>query len=269
MTLDQDINIRNKLTEFLAEYLKEIIQYGAEHIGYRYFLNDGRSYGFSTNNLWYLKKDQQFYEAQKGFLESEIEFLTANDARFVTRSLEQKDCYYLRELSSRSMSNSLGIYKFAPDKIEHFFFISLSKDPYHIHNMIKYLSKFEVITEKLAYLIPLAFINLNVEPEPEPEFYCNKSIINKFFLKNQKADLSNLNGKDFNGKNVSLTEREIEVLSLVKCNYTNKMIAKSLNISHRTIEKHITNLKSKFGCSKSQLTLFASKQSYNIPKRAV
>ena len=40
----------------------------------------------------------------------------------------------------------------------------------------------------------------------------------------------------------SLTEREMEVLTILSCGKRNKEIAKSLNISINTVEKHLRNI---------------------------
>ncbi len=45
-----------------------------------------------------------------------------------------------------------------------------------------------------------------------------------------------------------LTRRELEVLRYVILGYTAKKVALRLNISFRTVEKHISNIKMKLGC---------------------
>lgn len=48
---------------------------------------------------------------------------------------------------------------------------------------------------------------------------------------------------------IYLTERELDILRLVVQGYTAKCIAKKLEISFRTVESYITQLRAKFHCS--------------------
>ena len=45
-----------------------------------------------------------------------------------------------------------------------------------------------------------------------------------------------------------LTNRELDCLMLLKEGLTSKLIARRLNISHRTVEKHIDSIRMKWGC---------------------
>lgn len=55
-------------------------------------------------------------------------------------------------------------------------------------------------------------------------------------------------------KNSALTNRELQCISLLMRGHTSKMIANKLNLSRRTVEFYIENIKQKFGCThKSQL----------------
>lgn len=67
------------------------------------------------------------------------------------------------------------------------------------------------------------------------------------------AQLSNAVCNDHFHK-VKLTQREIECLNLVAHGSTMKMIARKLDISPRTVEQHLRNIKEKFEVNtKSQL----------------
>ncbi len=63
----------------------------------------------------------------------------------------------------------------------------------------------------------------------------------------------------------SLTEREIEVLALLREGYTNAMIAENLMISEGTVKKHISNILGKLSLnSRVNAVIFADK--YNITR---
>lgn len=69
------------------------------------------------------------------------------------------------------------------------------------------------------------------------------------------ADQANgLNLNAFHLKGINLTKRERECLCLTVKGYTAKRIARELDISHRTVEEYITNIRIKIGVStKSEL----------------
>lgn len=59
-------------------------------------------------------------------------------------------------------------------------------------------------------------------------------------------------------KLVSLTKREVEILTQVACGMFNKEIAVNLNISERTVKNHISNIFKKIDASdRTQATVFA------------
>lgn len=58
-----------------------------------------------------------------------------------------------------------------------------------------------------------------------------------------------------NQQAIQLTPREREISQWIKQGYSCKQIARQINLSHRTVEVHVANLKKKFAIqSKSQLT---------------
>jgi PAS domain S-box-containing protein len=62
---------------------------------------------------------------------------------------------------------------------------------------------------------------------------------------------------------VKITERESEVLELICCGHSNSEIAKTLNISDRTVEGHRANLLNKTGCrNTASLAIFAVKYGF-------
>ena len=66
--------------------------------------------------------------------------------------------------------------------------------------------------------------------------------------------------KQFQKEVVKLTQRELEVLKLICEGFCNADIAKKLFISHRTVDRHRSNLLSKTGCHNStSLVMYAVK----------
>ncbi|NLK65796.1 MAG: response regulator transcription factor [Tissierellia bacterium] len=83
----------------------------------------------------------------------------------------------------------------------------------------------------------------------------------KFF---SSAIMENLNKKSDDEKLLdTLTERELDVLSLINQGYNNEKISKTLYISEGTVKKHITSILSKLNLrSRVDAVIFANKNSY-------
>lgn len=83
----------------------------------------------------------------------------------------------------------------------------------------------------------------------------------KFF---SSAIMENLNRKSDDEKVLStLTERELDVLSLINQGFSNEKIGKTLYISEGTVKKHITSILSKLNLkSRVDAIIFANRNSY-------
>ncbi len=88
-------------------------------------------------------------------------------------------------------------------------------------------------------------------------------LINRFVALQESAEARPQPGPAYpNG----LTQREVEVLSLIADGKTNREIAKDLVLSGRTVERHIANLYSKIGVrNRSEATVFALNQLDTAP----
>lgn len=80
------------------------------------------------------------------------------------------------------------------------------------------------------------------------------------------AIMTNLNRKSNDERALNLlTERELDVLSLIGQGFNNEKISKTLYISIGTVKKHITNILSKLNLgSRVAAVIFANKNSYII-----
>ncbi len=56
---------------------------------------------------------------------------------------------------------------------------------------------------------------------------------------------------NLNGKEITLSKREVETLQQVAEGYSTKEIARILDLSPKTIARHLENIKEKFACNKS------------------
>lgn len=75
-------------------------------------------------------------------------------------------------------------------------------------------------------------------------------------LKHRLENLTSLQGRIGIARRVNLSPREMEVCNLVRDGFTSKDIARLLNISYRTVEKHRKNIRRKLGISGKKINLF-------------
>jgi len=146
------------------------------------------------------------------------------------------------------------------------------------------MSGLEATCEALKLYPKLKIIVLSMHGEEEYYDQMVEAGVQGFLLKNSGVDDLNaalqavINGgtyfsqellvgilnkkkqKQFQTEVVKLTQRELEVLKLICEGYCNTDIAEKLFISHRTVDRHRSNLLSKTGCPNStSLVMYAVK----------
>ena len=103
--------------------------------------------------------------------------------------------------------------------------------------------------EKAANYITVLSNNRIAQPRTEiPPIIENNNFKNFNLTDFKKETLLNSYSILVNGIPKSLTQREMECLRLLKNNVTSKTIANRLEISNRTVDFHLTNIKSKLNC---------------------
>jgi len=107
--------------------------------------------------------------------------------------------------------------------------------------------KEKVNTNLQAVLLPLVARLKTVRPE-QVHKYLN-------MLEDSLKDILTSFGPALSDQEYGLTQREREVCSLVKNGLTSKEIAKLMDISCRTVDRHRENIRRKFGISGSKTSL--------------
>ncbi|MBX9587395.1 MAG: helix-turn-helix transcriptional regulator [Gammaproteobacteria bacterium] len=115
----------------------------------------------------------------------------------------------------------------------------------------KFILYFENFASELIYdgnndgLIMLPTYNSPLPVSDNLECYKEYNHIENVFETQSKSDIKTTS---------QLTLREEQCLALIAQGYTMKSVAIKLNISHRTVEQHLRNIKDKYGlCTKNQL----------------
>ncbi|MBA2629227.1 MAG: helix-turn-helix transcriptional regulator [Rickettsiaceae bacterium] len=250
----------SEIKEILKKEVLLLKKLGVEHLGYRYFLPSGKSFGCPTKETWYSSiRNEDFYNYMKMYLTQELIYLTKNKFCYVTRASDQEESPYLKWLEKLGINNSVGIYKFDSKRIDSFFFIcevnagkqrdnlinNIQWLEHHVNSLTKQINKFSDEINKYTKE------EFTIEKETCAEIFRNISI-------NTKLSTNCIN-IIFDGKQVSINCRELEVLKLLKTGNSNKAIAFTLGVNEKTVERQLFCLKAKFCLNgKSELITIAN-----------
>ena len=240
-------NLTDLIKKILEDELKHLRIYNIDHLGYRYFLPDGRSFGCPTSNEWYEKpRNQNFYASMKNYLSEELIYLHKNRYSYVTRSEDHQENIYLNWLKQFKLDNSIGVYKFQAHRIDSVFFLyssDLGETRDLLMNKINILEgHVNAITKKVDAIFEVLKEKQDVELRIDSLRY--KQIFN-YYKKTTRSAQENLTIV-FNGQSVFLNSAELNVLKILGAGKSNKLIASTLALSEKTIEKYIGKLKDKF-----------------------
>ncbi len=252
----------NKLTsqikQILLQELRDMKPYGVDQIGYRYFLQDGRSLGLPTNGSWYnTNKDEKFYEEMKLFLSKELINLQKHNYSYVSRSEDHRYSGYIESLKKMNMHNSVGIYKFSKKRIDSFFYIYENHFGEKRDIIFNNLKTIEQHTNNIIYR--LRELKPFIEENDNYEFILNQEFTDKLFKKHA-TDCCFPKSIEviIKERAVYLTPKELNILISLKYSISNQSIANSLDISVSTVEKHLHKLRVKLGLfTKEELQQFA------------
>jgi DNA-binding CsgD family transcriptional regulator len=180
----------------------------------------------------------------------------------------------IHEANSFKITNAISIVLKFPDSVNVFSFGAPTKHE-GIYN--KYLVNMSVL-EKFCYYFLSKAHNLITEANqlksqlPKIDFTCKEDI--KDSQKFELLDFFNLNTLSFciDNKTIWLNEKETKIIICCLQGMSAKCIANKYDLSSRTVEWHIENMKKKLDChTKSQLCLKVSKDpmiSYMVKSNA-
>jgi hypothetical protein len=130
--------LANSILNILETELKALRKYGVDHLGYRFFLPDGRSLGCPTVKNWYkINRTDEFYKTMQEYLSAEIMRMHSKKLSYVTRSIEHKSNDYFEWLKKMGLDNSIGIYKFDNKRVDSFDVATLYRTEYIKYNYLK------------------------------------------------------------------------------------------------------------------------------------
>lgn len=227
----------------IESFCKEIYDVGMTHFG---FINiyDKKSVRFSDRKDWihsYFSKefynDYQMYQSvidKLDYGEEHIEFVT---------NIPRSD--HERLLINHGIWHLLLYFKRHKEYVE-FWCYGAHPDNFQVLNY--YINNLDHL-KCFARNVQSKVSRLSEKPPPTGPFIKTSLLLPE--VKNKQI-IAYQDGNKIS--HVALTHKEIDCLALLRKGYPNKVIAKLLGNSPRTIEFHLTNIKNKFGVSyKSEL----------------
>jgi len=258
--------LEKNLRNILLQELRHLKKYGVMHLGFRYFLLDGRSFGCTTNDKWYTyPRTEDFFKHLKSYLTQELIYLTKRKFHYVTRANDQNHNQYLTWLKKLELNNSVGVYKFNQTRIDSFFFICEANNAKQRDDLINNMQWLERHVNSLTTRINK--LSQNIINYNEVDFFIDKELCAEIF-KNCLSRLqvsTNVIDVMISGRQIQLNQRELEILRFLKLGLSNKEIAYKLGLNEKTVHRQLTILKNKFCLnSKSGLITIANSPQLQI-----
>lgn len=230
-----NLKLKNEAINTLPQYLSEALALKVDYIGYREFYDDGTSMAFCSNEEWYnLVEDKETFDSMVIHYSQELMSLNRNGFNYVIRTPACINNQFLRELLLRDMCNSLLIYKKTKKIIRMYAFIASASNLAALNYFFNKWQSFEIIVNTYKDELASIFEKEEYQSLRQPLF--DQKILNNIF--NQIPTSADVTCD-------ILTQIEMEYLPLLATRASNKDIAVLFNVSTRTVQYHVSNIKRK------------------------
>ncbi len=226
-------------------------QIGLNTFGYRRFLLDGKSFGFSTNSSWNRTFIEHFSDSNIVEYENSLyEYLSTDKTIFLRIGEPNQKSIYQQYLYANDVWNNLSIYrKNSKDNCIEVFFICSTREK---------VGLIESCMNKIEYvngLVDSLQEQINSKLNANHNRYFSESVNNETVL-HEMSDflhkgvipnkITATKTKEYFNSNLSLlSNRENEIVLLLAKGFKRKQIALSLGLSPKTIDTYIDRLKKK------------------------
>ena len=249
----------NKINSFVNG-LVQMQKYGVDSFSVRTVDKQGRSAMFCTNFIWpSLISNEDFVKDFKKHISSELAFSHKNKIKVISRSGDKTYSPFLNKLEKAGHNNSIIVNDFNKNQIEITYFIANPKFPQDRDIILNNLTQLHFIKNNLDTVLQEIFSSKEFHLKKQPllnssaiEYLWDKDITEK---KRVKFSINN--------KEINLTVRELECLSLLRFGASNIFISDTLGISVETVKNHLQNAKFKMGvASRKELIAAANNESF-------
>ena len=244
----------NKINYFVNG-LAQMQQCGVDSFSIRTIDKQGRSSMFCTNFTWpSLISNEDFAQDFKNHISSELAFLYKNKIKIISRSGDKTHSQFLQKLEQAGHNNSIIVNDFHRNNIEITYFIANPRFPQNRDIILNNLQQLNFIKNNLNTVLKDIFSSKEFHLKKQSllnssaiDFIWDRDLIAKksvnFFIDN---------------KEISLTVRELECLSLLMFGASNIFISDKLNVSVETVKSHLKSAKYKMGVNSRQELIAAS-----------
>jgi len=251
------MNLRiNEIKDFstgILNFISPSVEICKKHIGmttfgYRRFLSDGRSFGFSDNEVWNAVCLEHFTGVKIQEYEKDLKrFLVEEQSHLMRRGVPVSSNLFLNALYETNVWNTLSIYrKNINDSSIEAFFLGATRDNV---NIVK------TYTEKLDFIhnwVSMLQSQLSECFTEKEHNYFSATIADPLCLKRLQDCLLETREIPINVL-MTLSNREWEILFLLAKGYKRRDIALKLAIAPKTVDANIEHIKVKTNTlSKSQ-----------------
>jgi len=243
--------------------------FGINGFSYRRFLPDGNSLGLNNNLEWHQHFCSHFLGKNIALYEKEIQAVSNNRGLMFFRAGDPSKTPYEQALHQYGLWNTFALYLKHPNWIEGFYFAADIQTPEDLNYYMNHLDGLSLFVTHFSHKIGSIMSGLSTQklylPTVAKEKYAKKT---QSKLPRTLHDLlQGLEIEEFHlpigRRSIVISLREFQCLFFMSKGQTFKEIGKSLNLSPRTVESYINNLKSKTGTnSKSELIKLYFKSPY-------
>lgn len=238
----------NKIND-LVSGLVQMQKFGVNSFAIRTIDKTGQSAMFCTNVSWpLLIQNEDFMKDFKKHISSELVYSYKNKVSIISRSGDKTYSSFLHKLQQAGQNNSIIVNDFYKDKVEITYFMATPEFPQDRDIILNNLQQLNFIKDNLSLVLKEIFKSKEFQLRKQP--LLNDSAINIIWDKGIKEQkIVNL---FLHNKEIVLTVRELECLSLLIFGASNTFISSTLGISIETVKRHLLNAKSKLGVSSRQ-----------------
>lgn len=234
-----NLDLKKEAEEILKPYQNKIKTFNVDYVGYREFFIDGTSIAFCTNNEWYRVQSEEFLNEDMAIhYAQELLSLQKTGYHYMIRSLSTVNNRFLKTLVACDMCNSLIIYRKFPNVIRLYSFIFSKNNLTSLNLFVNKAKEFEKIID--LYQDDIA------ELCQKPKY---RSLYTSLFSKKVAQSIfeavSLTTNEEVMCEKYNLTLKEKECISILIENGSDKDIARKINISPRTAERHVANIMKK------------------------
>lgn len=242
LDFNQEIASRvDQISQPLAHY------FGITHFGFIRIYENGKMLRMANKPTW----TRTYFE--KGYYNDmdlySMRDVPQNESRLLLLTGEPQGEHFTTLCKEFQIWNALGMYeKF--EKYSDFWFFSSSPNNTEVINF--YLNKVDVL-KSFSLFFKEKFSQELKENDPSKLISTQVKIRESALVEKHKVQslFSNLNINSYKlDDNISVSKREFECLFYLVQGRTMKEIARFMNLSSRTIEFHLNNVKKKLNCNK-------------------